>query len=245
MKRILVHLIIVAVLFACNQTGKQVEVLYEDHGDYKTYADLKPHSEDKPSSILGDVYGNKGVRTKLLHTLTENKKYLELSISSPDETYDFLLLVNAQGGLDKIVVKKSMGEELDNIVINEVNKWKFEPAVINGKKEKFIFELQFDGTEYSVVVDEMPEPIGGIKAIADLVKYPDEAKKAGYEGRVYVKTFLNEFGIVDSVELIKGIGHGCDEAALNAVKQAKFKPGKDSGEPVKTQVVVPIMFMLK
>ena len=33
--------------------------------------------------------------------------------------------------------------KLDNIVITEVSKWKFEPAVINGKKVKFLFDLQF------------------------------------------------------------------------------------------------------
>nr|HPN38001.1 energy transducer TonB [Melioribacteraceae bacterium] len=54
----------------------------------------------------------------------------------------------------------------------------------------------------------------------------------------------NENGDVAKVELIKGIGAGCDEAAMDAVKQTKFKPGKQRGKSVKVQVAIPILFKL-
>jgi len=97
---------------------------------------------------------------------------------------------------------------------------------------------------YFVAVEEMPEPIGGIKAIHDLIIYPDIAKRAGIEGRVYVLAYLNEDGIVVKTEIIKGIGGGCDEAAEHAVKHTKFTPGKQRGKPVKVQVMIPIVFKL-
>ena len=98
---------------------------------------------------------------------------------------------------------------------------------------------------YFVAVEEMPEPIGGIKAIHDLIIYPEIAKRAGIEGKVYVLAYLNEEGIVVKTEIIKGIGGGCDEAAENAVKHTKFTPGKQRGKPVKVQVMIPIVFRLK
>ncbi len=98
---------------------------------------------------------------------------------------------------------------------------------------------------YFVAVEEMPEPIGGIVAIQEKIKYPEIAKRAGIEGKVYVKAFVDESGNVIKVECIKGIGGGCDEAAMDAVKQTKFKPGKQRGKPVKVQVLVPIKFTLK
>ena len=38
---------------------------------------------------------------------------------------------------------------------------------------------------------------------------------------------------------------GCDEMAVDAVKQTKFNPGKQKGKPVKVQVTIPIVFKLQ
>jgi len=98
---------------------------------------------------------------------------------------------------------------------------------------------------YFVAVEEMPGPIGGIKAIQEKIVYPEIAKRAGVEGKVYVLAFVNEQGEVTKAQIIKGIGAGCDEAALNAVLKTRFTPGKQRGKPVKVQVSIPIVFRLK
>ncbi len=98
---------------------------------------------------------------------------------------------------------------------------------------------------FFVAVEEMPEPIGGIQAIQARIHYPEIAKRAGVQGRVFVKAFVNEKGIVEKVELIKGIGAGCDEEAMRAVKATRFKPGRQRGKPVKVQVSIPILFKLQ
>ncbi|MCH7772895.1 MAG: energy transducer TonB [Bacteroidetes bacterium] len=98
---------------------------------------------------------------------------------------------------------------------------------------------------YFVAVEEMPSPIGGIKAIQEKIVYPEIAKRAGVEGKVYVLAFVNEQGEVTKAQVIKGIGAGCDEAALNAVLKTRFTPGKQRGKPVKVQVSIPIIFKLK
>lgn len=110
------------------------------------------------------------------------------------------------------------------------------------KEEKKIVEEE---PTYFVAVEEMPEPIGGIQAIQSKIVYPEIAKRAGVEGKVYVLAFVNEQGDVTKADIIKGLGAGLDEAALNAVKQTKFKPGKQRGKPVKVQVSIPIVFKLQ
>ncbi len=91
----------------------------------------------------------------------------------------------------------------------------------------------------------MPEPIGGIKAIQQNVHYPEIAKRAGIEGKVFVRAYIDENGHVAATEVLKGIGTGLDEAAEKAVKETKFKPGMQRGKNVKVQVVVPIQFKLE
>jgi len=98
---------------------------------------------------------------------------------------------------------------------------------------------------YFVAVEEMPEPIGGIGEIQKKIVYPEIAKRAGVEGKVYVLAFVDESGIVTDAKIIKGIGAGCDEAALEAVKKTKFKPGKQRGKAVRVQVSIPVVFKLQ
>lgn len=98
--------------------------------------------------------------------------------------------------------------------------------------------------DFFVAVEEMPNPIGGIAAIQQKIIYPEIAKRAGVQGRVYVKAFVDESGVVRKAEVIKGIGAGCDEAAVDAVLKTKFTPGRQRGQAVKVQVSIPILFKL-
>lgn len=98
--------------------------------------------------------------------------------------------------------------------------------------------------EFFVAVEEMPEPIGGIQGIQQRIIYPEIAKRAGVQGRVYIKAFVDESGAVQKAEVLKGIGAGCDEAAVDAVMKTRFKPGKQRGKPVRVQVSIPILFKL-
>lgn len=98
---------------------------------------------------------------------------------------------------------------------------------------------------FFIAVEEMPSPIGGIAGIQSKIIYPEIAKRAGVQGKVYVKAYVDDKGIVKKVEIIKGIGAGCDEAAIAAVLQTKFNPGKQRGKPVKVQISIPIKFVLR
>lgn len=105
--------------------------------------------------------------------------------------------------------------------------------------------IEINESEFLTVADEMPEPIGGITAIQQKVHYPELAKRAGVQGKVFVVAYINENGNVVGVKTIKGIGAGCDESAMRAVLSVRFKPGKHNGKPVKVQVAVPLVFKLK
>jgi protein TonB len=96
--------------------------------------------------------------------------------------------------------------------------------------------------DYTIATDEMPAPVGGMGSITKYIVYPELAIKIRTQGKVYLLVYVNEHGSVDDVKLVKGIGAGCDEAAINAVKKAKFIPGKVNGVGVKTKITLPIQF---
>jgi len=90
----------------------------------------------------------------------------------------------------------------------------------------------------------MPVPINGIEEIQKRIKYPQEALDNGIEGKVYILAFVDEYGDVEKAQVIRGIGSGCDEEALKAVKETKFNPGICNGEPCRVQISIPIEFSL-
>lgn len=98
--------------------------------------------------------------------------------------------------------------------------------------------------EVFVVVEEMPELIGGLASIQSKIKYPEMARKAGVEGRVIVQFIVDEEGNVRDAQVVRGLGAGLDEVALNAVRQAKFEPGMQRGKPVRVKMSLPVTFRL-
>lgn len=99
--------------------------------------------------------------------------------------------------------------------------------------------------EVFIVVEKQPELVGGLAKLQRSIRYPEIARKAGIEGRVFVQFVVDERGRVLNPKVIRGIGGGCDQAAVEAVKQAKFKPGMQRGRPVKVQYSLPIVFKLQ
>jgi protein TonB len=99
--------------------------------------------------------------------------------------------------------------------------------------------------EIITFAEHMPAPIGGMEAIYRHVTYPEIARKAGIEGRVVLQFIVDERGNVVNPIVIRGIGGGCDEAALEAIKNVKFTPGLQRGRPVKVQYQLPIVFRLQ
>ena len=105
--------------------------------------------------------------------------------------------------------------------------------------------VEVDSTKVYKVVDQMPEVIGGVKAIYKEIQYPKRAIKAGVEGRVFLQFVVDEKGDVQDPKVLRGIGTGCDKAAIAALKKVKFKPGVHKGEKVKVQYSLPITFKIE
>lgn len=114
----------------------------------------------------------------------------------------------------------------------------FVPKVIEEKNEEIDYGIIFKA------VEEMPELIGGIASIQKNIVYPEIAKRAGVQGKVTVKVIVNKLGKVENPIILKGIGAGCDEAAIAAIMKTKFKPGRQRGKPVNVEISIPVYFKL-
>lgn len=111
------------------------------------------------------------------------------------------------------------------------------------------FDSEEEEEEIFLFVEEMPTFPGGEEAllqqISNNLNYPRQAQRIGIEGRVHVKFVIYEDGSIRDIEIMKGIGAGCDEEAKRVLASLpNFKPGKQRGTPVKVQMQIPIYFRL-
>ncbi|MDA1267589.1 MAG: TonB family protein [Bacteroidetes bacterium] len=142
---------------------------------------------------------------------------------------------------DEVKIEEKIDVNFDvdrdqNTVIAEVA---IKEVVIEEEKADQIFDI----------VETQPNPPGGMsgwnKYLSDNLKYPTQARRMGIEGTVIVVFVINIDGTIQDVEVLRGIGGGCDEEAAKIVKNApKWDPGKQRGRPVRTRMRLPIRFKL-
>jgi TonB family protein len=117
----------------------------------------------------------------------------------------------------------------------------------NGKKKGGVGTYGHGGfhTVFEAV-GQMPKLKGGYAALQKHVQYPARCANAGIQGRVTVQFVVNKKGIPTKVHVTRGIGGGCDQAAVRAVKKyARFTPGRQRGKAVLVRMSLPIVFRLQ
>jgi protein TonB len=89
---------------------------------------------------------------------------------------------------------------------------------------------------------------GGVTAPAVLYKidpeYSEEARKAKYSGTVVLYIEVDQTGHAKNLRVVKGIGLGLDEKAIEAVTKWRFKPGLKDGKPVVVAAHIEVNFRL-
>jgi TonB family protein len=74
--------------------------------------------------------------------------------------------------------------------------------------------------------------------------YTQEARQLRLEGDVLLEVMFAANGQLHVIRVVRGLGHGLDEAALTAAKEMKFKPAQRNGVPVDSTAIVHVMFRL-
>ena len=154
--------------------------------------------------------------------------------------------------------------------IDAVRQWKYKPYLLNGEPTEvettininYTFEdsepqgqnapVEFRGpSEY----DGVPvRKIGGGVSVPMVIyqvapeftaEARDEAKKGRFTGGiVLVHLIVDAKGVPQNVQVLRGIGMGLDEKAVEAVKQYRFKPATEGGEPVPVELNIEVNFKI-
>jgi periplasmic protein TonB len=89
---------------------------------------------------------------------------------------------------------------------------------------------------------------GGVSAPSIIYKvepeYSEEARKAKFQGTVLLFAIIDEHGNPRDIRVIRPLGLGLDQKAIEAVEKWKFSPGKKDGKPVPVQAQIEVNFRL-
>ncbi len=255
-------LIIAFANSGCMKKSEESPAVGISTSDDPSYTDMNETEQD----ITGNDFKKMDRAKKWMSFLKSNAKDILKSVGD-SSSVEYQLYINERGLIDKIRVIKGLGSKLDKRLAADMEDWSFEPAVKDGMKVKYqmpwrqVIKITDDGnsvsgynpyispgvtdeSKFDLMPDKDPQPVGGGKAIAAKIRYPELAKKAGIEGKVSIKTFIDSNGNVVGGIVLTPLGAGLDESAYRAIKQTKFKPGIKNGKPVNTQIVIPVYFQL-
>lgn len=111
-------------------------------------------------------------------------------------------------------------------------------------------EGTIDNTVYNATgVEVYPEFPGGMAAWAKFIqrnlRYPSMALDANIQGKVYLSFVVEKDGSITDVNVLRGIGAGCDEEAMRVIKKSpKWKAGLQNNQTVRVRYTMPISYTL-
>jgi len=113
-------------------------------------------------------------------------------------------------------------------------------------------EVQTAGFDLRASAPAQPSVAASTKAIDRPVEivfkptpeYTDEARRARIEGTVSLELEFTAAGDVRVLRVVRGLGHGLDEAAQRAALNIRFKPAQSDGRAVDSRATVHITFRL-
>ncbi len=160
--------------------------------------------------------------------------------------------------IGKIVSKKSVCEpkkgEIDSVFMGDIVI--IQPEVIEPEILGLVTAepepeplLTSDSTIHDFV-EKMPEFVGGVDSLMAFLSrnltYPKQAKRNEIEGTVYAQFVVNTDGSISDINILKGVGYGCDEESRRVLgSMPKWIPGETHGKMVRVKYTLPFKFRLK
>jgi TonB family protein len=216
-----------------------------------------PQRNSTGQNVIGEADGEIPIRTPKPIFRVEPLYPEQAPQARIEGTVVIFAEVNSSGFPENLRVLRSLGHGLHQEALEAVQLWRFEPFRENGKSIRvatFIplsFELTPAGqgpantpSENSIFrVNEGIRPPMVRSRVAAI--YTEAARNAKREGTVILYAEIKATGEIGNLQVLRTLGEGLDEAAVDAIKQWKFDPALKDGKPVPVFMTVEVTFSLR
>ena len=212
----------------------------------------------QPTPPRDSIADRKALRKTVRLIKSERPQYPQVARKQGWEgTVVLRINIGAGGDVENVKTQTSSGHAaLDESAEQSVKTWRFDPARDGEFRVASVVDLpiRFNLDEYGIQSsreepepEPEPEPVK-VKKPARLIKserpdYPQEARKAGWEGTVVLRITIGTGGDVENVTIQESSGFPeLDESAAQSVKTWQFDPAKLGDDPISSAVDLPVTF---
>jgi len=167
------------------------------------------------------------------------------------------LIVGVDGVPVRVQLVHSGGEGCDAAAMEAVRQSTFEPGLLDGKPVPVrvvvqvafwadkrpaiprVLRARYGPGGHSRQYDQPPTLTRNVPA-----EFSNEARTRKIGGTVVISLTVTEEGLPTDLKVVKPLGAGLDEKALESVGQYRFRPAMKDGKPVAAQISVQVMFRL-
>ncbi|MGA2807182.1 MAG: energy transducer TonB [Terracidiphilus sp.] len=184
------------------------------------------------------------------------------------------LVVDADGTPTKLQVVATHGAAFDAAASDAVKQFKFEPGTLDGKPVpvRIYARIRFFDDRRPAIPRMLSQydpsgvstPLGArsggfsprprfpsrpydkfpIAIYAPAAEYSEQARAAKFQGVVMVSVLVTEEGLPADIKVLKPVGMGLDEKAIECVSQYRFKPAMKDGAPVAARITVEVNYRM-
>ncbi|MDR3625326.1 MAG: TonB family protein [Ignavibacteriaceae bacterium] len=231
------------ISFWLNPSADVKDLIFREGVDYNSlFKEYKVHASNTAVKQKKDAENNSVNQTYKVHALKNQSKI--------ENNNNYTIFENPFTDVNKIFTAKPgimNGNPVRTIKLYEI-------AVFVSADGRIIKPWSVRDIELSKYREHLYEPnvnrfyfmtglpavcLDGFESMRKQIVYPQEALRNGITGRVIVELFAGVNGELEGYQLLKGLGYGCDEAVLNAIKNSKFK-ANPTGQ--RSCIIVPFEF---
>jgi TonB family protein len=161
------------------------------------------------------------------------------------------VVIGSDGVPSAIDVTSKPIPSFDDAAIAAVRSSKFEPGSVHGRAVpvQYTVFVPFIGKDDPAIpvvnlfrskLISPPVPLNTVDA-----EYSEKARREGIEGVVLVRITITEEGTPADIRVLKGLGHGLDECAADAVSKYRFRPATVKGIPIAVPITIAVSFHLR
>ncbi len=181
------------------------------------------------------------IKTRLAKLKNENpgEKYSVIITEFTNETEIRKLDSYDPNQIEAIIVSKD-GENKNVALIVKQSSEVLKTAIeIQEKQSNDVYRIVENTASFPGGLDDFK------KYLRENIRYPKQAQNLGVEGKVYVQIIVEKNGDLSEIEVVKGIGAGCDKEAVRVLEESpNWEPATIGGKAVRQKVIINVGFEL-
>lgn len=220
-------------------------------GAAEVHGNLTPPPMPKQIAVGG------GVQRMRLVTKVDPVYPAEVKAAGIEGVVILEVVIGKDGAVQTVErINRLVDNRLADAAIEAVKQWKYQPTLLNGEpvEVKTQVDVNFTLAEKSAAAGPGPAQVGVFRIGGDVSapmpifkvepEYSEEARAEGFQGTVLLAAVIDEEGTPTQIRIVRALGKGLDEKAMEALAKWKFRPGMKDGRPVAVIANVEMNFRL-